>query len=167
MQEAEDEPLFAERAAGIDIAKAGIEVTIRVPSETTAGRRQQETRTFATTRRELESLADWMHSWDVTRAGMEATGDYWKPVFFLLEARGFDCQLYNAAQVKALPGRPKTDRADPVWLARSPSGAQWPPALCRPSRSGGCAPTPATAVTSPKPAPPRNSGWRNCWRTGT
>jgi transposase len=39
-------------------------------------------------------------------------------VFFVLEARGFDCQLYNAAQVKALPGRPKTDRADSVWLAR-------------------------------------------------
>src|SRR5260370_10113751 len=49
---------------------------------------------------------------------MEATGDYWKPVFFLLESRGFDCQLYNAAQVKALPGRPKTDRADSLWLAR-------------------------------------------------
>ena len=46
------------------------------------------------------------------------TGDYWKPVFFLLESRGFDCELYNAAQVKALPGRPKTDRADSIWLAR-------------------------------------------------
>jgi len=118
MQDVQDEPLFAERVAGLDIAKAGVEVTIRVPSDTAAGRRQQETRAFATTRRELESLADWMHCWGVTRAGMEATGDYWKPVFFLLEARGFDCQLYNAAQVKALPGRPKTDRADSVWLAR-------------------------------------------------
>ena len=49
---------------------------------------------------------------------MEATGDYWKPAFFLLESRGFDCELYNAAQVKALPGRPKTDRADSIWLAR-------------------------------------------------
>jgi len=39
-------------------------------------------------------------------------------VFFLLESRGFDCQLYNAAQVKALPGRPKTDRADSIWLAK-------------------------------------------------
>ncbi len=39
-------------------------------------------------------------------------------MFFLLESRGFDCQLYNAAQVKALPGRPKTDRADSIWLAR-------------------------------------------------
>ena len=53
MQDVEDEPLFAERVAGIDIAKAGIEVTIRVPSDATAGRRQQETRSFGTTRREL------------------------------------------------------------------------------------------------------------------
>jgi transposase len=118
MQDVEDEPLFAERAAGLDIAKAMVEVTIRVPSETTAGRRQQETRTFGTTRRQLEDLADWLRSWGVTKIGMEATGDYWKPVFFLLESRGFDCDLYNAAQVKALPGRPKTDRADSAWLAR-------------------------------------------------
>jgi transposase len=118
MQDVQDEPLFCERVAGLDIAKAMAEVTIRVPSDTTAGRRQQETRTFGTTRRELESLGDWLACWGVTKAGMEATGDYWKPVFFLLESRGFDCQLYNAAQVKALPGRPKTDRADSVWLAR-------------------------------------------------
>ena len=109
MQDVQDEPLFAERVAGLDIAKAGVEVTIRVPSETTAGRRQQETRAFGATRAELESLGDWLRSWSVTKIGMEATGDYWKPVFFVLESRGFDCQLYNAAQVKALPGRPKTD----------------------------------------------------------
>src|SRR6266568_4963715 len=118
MQDVHDEPLFAERVAGLDIAKAEVEVTIRVPSDTTAGRRQQETRTFGTTRRELESLGDWLACWGVTKMGMEATGDYWKPVFFLLESRGFDCQLYNAAQVKALPGRPKTDRADSIWLAK-------------------------------------------------
>ena len=118
MHEVEDEPLFAERAAGIDIAKAGIEVTVRVPSDTRAGRRQQETRSFATTRRELLSLADWLRAWGVTKVGMEATGDYWKPVYFVLESQGLGCVLYHAAQVKALPGRPKTDRADSVWLAR-------------------------------------------------
>jgi transposase len=118
MQDVQDEPLFAERVAGLDIAKAEVEVTIRVPSDTTAGRRQQETRTFGTLRAELEPLGDWLACWGVTKIGMEATGDYWKPVFFLLESRGFDCQLYNAAQVKALPGRPKTDRADSIWLAR-------------------------------------------------
>jgi hypothetical protein len=76
MHDTQDEPLFAERVAGLDIAKAGVEVTIRVPSDTTPGRRQQETRTFGTTRRELESLAAWLASWGVTTAGMEATGDY-------------------------------------------------------------------------------------------
>ena len=118
MQDVEDEPLFTERVAGLDIAKAEVEVAIRVPSDTRPGRRQQETRTFGTTRRELESLADWLRCWGVTKIGMEGTGDYWKPVFFLLESRGFDCDLYNAAQVKALPGRPKTDRADSIWLAK-------------------------------------------------
>jgi len=118
MQDVQDEPLFCERVAGLDIAKAEVEVTIRVPSDTRPGRRQQETRTFGTTRRELDALADWLRCWGVTKIGMEATGDYWKPVFFLLESRGFDCDLYNAAQVKALPGRPKTDRADSIWLAK-------------------------------------------------
>ena len=118
MQDVQDEPLFAERVAGLDIAKAEVEVTLRVPSETPAGRRQQETRTYGTTRAELESLGDWLRSWGVTKIGMEATSTYWKPVFFLLESRGFDCQLYNAGQVKALPGRPKTDRADSIWLAK-------------------------------------------------
>jgi transposase len=118
VQDVEEEPLFVERACGLDIAKAEVEATIRVPSGTHPGRRQQETRTFGTTRKELLALADWLACWGVTKVGMEATGDYWKPVFFLLESRGFDCDLYNAAQVKALPGRPKTDRADSIWLAK-------------------------------------------------
>jgi transposase len=73
MQDVEDEPLFCERVAGLDIARAMVEVAIRVPSDTTAGRRQQETRTFGTTRAELESLGDWLACWGVTRVGMEAT----------------------------------------------------------------------------------------------
>jgi transposase len=63
-------------------------------------------------------MADWLRCWGVTRAGMEATGDYWKPVYFLLEREGLDLLLYQASQVKALPGRPKTDKLDSVWLAR-------------------------------------------------
>ena len=74
MLEAEDEPLFAERAAGIDIDKAGIEVTIRVPSDTRRGGRQQETRSFRTTRKDLLALADWLRCWQVTKVGMESTG---------------------------------------------------------------------------------------------
>lgn len=118
MKEVEEEPLFAERVAGIDIGKAEVMVTIRVPGDTGSGRRQQETRSFRAVRTDLLTLADWLRSWGVTKAGMEATGDYWKPVYFLLEREGFDCELYHAAQVKALPGRPKTDKLDSAWLAK-------------------------------------------------
>src|SRR5260370_35286816 len=120
MEDVHEEPLFVQRVAGLDIARAEAGVTIRVPSDTSPGRRQQETRTFGTTRRELESLADWLRSWGVTKAGMEATSDYWKPVFFLLESRGFDCDLHNAAHVRALPGRPKTDPSHSLCLAHHP-----------------------------------------------
>jgi transposase len=123
MQDVQEEPLFVQRVAGLDIAKAGVEVTIRVPSDTRPGRRQQETRTFGTTRRELLDLADWLRGWGITKIAMEAASDYWKPVFFVLESRGFDCDLYNAAQVKALPGRPKRIGPTRSGLPRSPSGA--------------------------------------------
>jgi transposase len=46
----------------------------------------------------------------VTRVVMEATSDYWKPVFYLLEAAGFETWLVNAKDVRHLPGRPKTDK---------------------------------------------------------
>ena len=118
MEEAGDEPLYCDRAAGIDIGKAAVMVTVRVPSEARKGGRQQETREFGTTRRELLALADWLRSWQVEKAGMESTSDYWKPVYFLLEREGLDCILYQASQVKVLPGRPKTDKLDSVWLAK-------------------------------------------------
>jgi transposase len=118
VEEAEDEPLFCERAAGIDIGEQMIMVTIRIPSETRKGGRQQETREFGTTRRQLLRLADWLRAWGVERAGTESTSDYWKPVYFLLEREGFDCVLYQASQVKGLPGRPKTDKLDSAWLAK-------------------------------------------------
>ena len=42
----------------------------------------------------------------------------WKPVFYLLEAHGLDPWLVNARDVKHLPGRPKTDVIDAVWLCK-------------------------------------------------
>jgi transposase len=68
MEEAEDEPLFCERAAGVDISKQAVMVTVRVPGGTRRGGRAQETRESGTTRRQLLELADWLRSWGVTRA---------------------------------------------------------------------------------------------------
>jgi transposase len=118
MEEVEDEPLFCERVAGIDIGKKEITVTVRVPSETREGGRAQETRVFGTTMKQLRALAGWLLEQGVQKTGMESTSDYWKPVYFLLEREGLECILYHAGQVKALPGRPKTDKRDSAWLAR-------------------------------------------------
>ena len=91
--------------AGIDIARR-IEVAVRVPSDTTAGGASRNP-VVPTTSKELLALADWLRSWGVTKVGMESTGDYWKPVYFLLERESLECVLYHAAQVKALPGAPR------------------------------------------------------------
>jgi transposase len=117
VEEVTDEPLYRDRVCGIDIGKAGLVATIRVPSDKDPSRRAQETRSFGTTKKEVLALADWLRSWQVPAAVMEATGDYWKGPFYRLEAEGFECVLADAKQVKNLPGRPKRDPSDSRWLA--------------------------------------------------
>src|SRR5580704_4759456 len=117
MDEVTDEPLYRDRVCGIDIGKAAMAATIRVPSDRDPARRAAETRSFGTTRREVLALADWLRSWQVPAVVMEATGDYWKGPFYRLEAEGFDCVLADAKQVRHLPGRPKHDPGDSRWLA--------------------------------------------------
>jgi transposase len=117
VREVMDEPLYRDRVCGIDIGKAGMAVTIRVPCDSDPARRMSETRQFGTTRRDVAALADWLVCWQVPAVVMEATSDYWKPVFYRLEAEGFECVLADARQVKNLPGRPKRDPLDSRWLA--------------------------------------------------
>jgi transposase len=66
----------------------------------------------------LTELANHLIELAVERVVMEATSDYWKPVFYLLEAHGLAPWLVNARDVKHLPGRPKTDVLDAVWLCK-------------------------------------------------
>jgi transposase/transposase-like protein len=113
----ETEELIA-RVAALDIGKAELVCCVRVPSPDTPGKRLQEVRTYTTMTRSLLVLADRLGELGVTRVVMEATSDYWKSPFYLLEAHGFEVWLVNARDVKHLPGRPKTDRLDAVWLAK-------------------------------------------------
>ena len=105
------------RVAALDIGKASLVACVRVPHETKPGRRRQEVRTFATTTRSLLGLQDWLVSQGVTLCVMEATSSYWKPPFYLLED-AVECWVVNARDVKNVPGRPKTDRLDAVWLCK-------------------------------------------------
>jgi len=103
-----------ERCAGLDIGKDEVMACIGVPDD--AGGRRREVRTFGTFTGQLEALADWLAGEGVTAVVMEATGQYWKPVWYALEERGFELLLVNARHVKILPGR-KTDVKDAEWLA--------------------------------------------------
>ena len=106
-----------ERVAAIDIGKEEVVVCVRVPGPV-EGQRSSEIRTFPTMTADLLELSQWLTDWGVRRVVMEATGDYWKPVFYVLEGSFEETWLVNAHDVKHVPGRPKTDRLDAQWLAR-------------------------------------------------
>jgi transposase len=105
---------FVERCAGLDVHKDTVVATARTPGK--GRRRHTETATFGTTTRQVAALGDWLAVRQVTLVGMEATGVYWKPIFYGLEDR-FTCWLCNAYHLRNVPGR-KTDVADSVWIAQ-------------------------------------------------
>ena len=106
------------RVAALDIGKAEVVCCVRVPGHGPGGRRAQEVTTYSTMTRSLLVLADRLAELGVTRVVMEATSDYWRAPFYVLEAAGFETWLVNAKDVKHLPGRPKTDVLDAVWLCK-------------------------------------------------
>jgi transposase len=115
MQVETDEGEIIERVAALDVGKAEVGCCVRVPGP--GGQRLQEVRTTSTMTAALLALGDWLASLGVSRVVMEATSDYWRAPFYLLEDR-FETWLVNAKDVKHLPGRPKTDRLDAVWLCK-------------------------------------------------
>lgn len=108
--------VIVERCAGLDVGKDEVVACVRTPSPSGRGR-SSELRTFLTFTSGLEELADWLSASGVVEVVMEATGQYWKPIWYVLEERGFDLRLVNVKHVKMVPGR-KTDVADAAWLAQ-------------------------------------------------
>src|SRR3954464_14886775 len=107
--------VLIERCAGIDIGKSEVVVCVRTPGPSGRGRRKQ-TRTFSAFTGALEEMAEWFRAEGVPDITKEATGSYWKPVWYLLEERPFQLELVNAQHVKILPGH-KSDVLDAEWLA--------------------------------------------------
>jgi transposase len=104
------------RCVGMDISKKDAKVCVRVAG---AGRRKttETVTTWGSMTNQILALRDHLIAEQVTCVVMEATSDYWKPFYYLLEDAGFELMLVNARHVKTLPGR-KTDVADATWLAQ-------------------------------------------------
>ena len=132
MDEVDDADLVVERVAALDLGKAGLEACVRVPHAQRPGRRMQELRGYAHDHRAAVGDGGLVAAWHVQRVVMESTSTYWKGVYYLLEAEGFDCWLVNAREVKNVPGRAKTDRADAVWLAKVAERGMCRPSLVQP-----------------------------------
>jgi transposase len=106
-------PIIYKRVVGLDVHKKTVVATrMRVTEE---DRAEWETKTFGTTTPELLELHDWLLEWASTHVAMESTGDFWKPVYNVLEG-SFELLVVNAQHVNHVPGR-KTDVTDSEWLA--------------------------------------------------
>jgi transposase len=105
-----------ERCAGLDISKRDAKLCVRVAG---SGRRRtvETVTTWGSTTGQVLALREHLLAERVSCVVMEATSDYWKPFYYLLEDAGFELLLVNARHVKHLPGR-KTDVADATWLAQ-------------------------------------------------
>ena len=107
-------PIIFKRIAGLDVHKKSVVATrMRVVTQEEV---ERETKTFGTTTPELLELHDWLHEWNLSHVAMESTGDYWKPVYNVLEDT-FETWVVNARHVKNVPGR-KTDVIDSKWVAQ-------------------------------------------------
>ena len=116
--EVDEHEQIVERVAAIDVAKASGMVCTRVPHPTTAGKRLTRVWEVAATTNAIIELADQLAGQGIERVVVESTSDYWRGFVYLLEARGLSVWLVNARDVKQVPGRPKTDKLDAVWLAK-------------------------------------------------
>lgn len=98
---------------GLDVHKKLVVACVLTPGEENAKRK--EVRRFGTMTADLLTLSDWLTSQGVTHVAMESTGEFWKPVYNILEGN-FELLVVNAQHIKNVPGR-KTDVKDAEWIA--------------------------------------------------
>jgi transposase len=99
--------------AGLDVHKKTVVACAITPQP--EGGWRKELASFSTMTSELLKLSDWLQQRQCTQIAMESTGEYWRPVFNILEVN-FSVMLVNASHIKAVPGR-KTDMKDAQWIA--------------------------------------------------
>jgi len=119
--------------AGLDLGKAELACCVQRSDPDHPGPPVQQVSTWSTMTNALTQLAGMLVTAGAQLVAMEATSDYWKPVFYRLEAHGLNVIVVNAKQFKHLPGRPKTDKLDSQWLARLASKGLLRPSFVPPA----------------------------------
>ena len=114
----DEHELVIGRVCAVDVAKTSGKVCVRLPDPRRPGRRTSRVWEVAATTGAVSELADDLIEQRIERVTVESTSDYWRIWFYLLEAAGLEVQLVNARDAKNVPGRPKTDKLDAVWLAK-------------------------------------------------
>ena len=107
-----------ERVAAVDVAKDTGMVCTRLPHPSRPGARQSTVWTVRARTGAIRGLGRQLARDGIEVVTLEPASDYWRIWFFVLEACGLAVRLVNASQARNLPGRPKTDRLDAMWLAR-------------------------------------------------
>jgi transposase len=107
-----------DRVAAVDVAKDSGMVCTRAPHPSRPGARQAAVWTVKARMGAVRQLGRQLKQDGIEIVTLESTSDYWRIWFFVLEACGLAVQLVSAAQARNLPGRPKTDKLDAMWLAR-------------------------------------------------
>ena len=106
----DEDTLYYERCAGIDVHKNLLVVCLRIGRKT-------ESREYGTTTGEIREIVKWLKSNQCQMAAMESTGSYWKPLYNIFEQENLPAMIVNAYHIKNVPGR-KTDWNDAFWIAK-------------------------------------------------
>lgn len=106
----DDDTLYYERCAGIDVHKKLLVVCLRIGRKT-------ESREYGTTTGEIRGIVKWLKENGCKMVAMESTGSYWKPLYNIFEQESIPAMVVNAYHIKNVPGR-KTDWNDAFWIAK-------------------------------------------------
>jgi transposase len=113
----------------------------------------------------IVALADHLAEAGIERVVVESTSDYWRPFFYLLEAGGLSLWLVNARDVKQVPGRPKTDKVEAVWLAKLNERGMLRPSFVLPAEIRHLRDYTPLRPTWSRTAPGTSIAWRSSWMT--
>ena len=159
----EDYEQVLERVCAIDVAKEFGQVCVRTPR--TDGKRGSKVFAVDATTGEVLKLGESLLEQRIEMVTLESTSDYWRIFYYLLEASGLRVQLVNARDVKNVPGRPKSDKIDAVWLAKLTERGMLRPSFVPPPKIRVLRDYTRTRMDLTRDCTDSGSGWRSCSKT--